>query len=70
MLQGAGDELGEFIFIKMDLVVEGVPADKVKVQVNLKQGDGSQLKQLKDKSTTISSDNKKLLKEILPVPTL
>lgn len=70
VLQGAGDELGEFIFIKMDLVVEGVPADKVKVQVNLKQGDGSQLKQLKDKSTTISSDNKKLLKEILPVPTL
>ena len=35
VLQGAGDELGEFIFIKLNVVVDGVPVDKVKVEVNL-----------------------------------
>ena len=70
VLQGAGDELGEFIFIKMDLVVDGVAVDKVKVKVNLKQGDGTQSRPLKIKSDSSSSDNKKHLKEILPVPTL
>jgi uncharacterized caspase-like protein len=35
VLQGAGDELGEFIFIKVDVHVKGVPADKVKVKVNV-----------------------------------
>ncbi|MDH5324500.1 MAG: caspase family protein [Gammaproteobacteria bacterium] len=38
VLQGAGDELGEFIFIKLKLQVDGVPADKVKVQVEVEQG--------------------------------
>jgi hypothetical protein len=35
VLQGAGDEMGEFIFIKVDVHVQGVPKDKVKVKVNL-----------------------------------
>lgn len=37
VLQGAGDELGEFIFlkIKIDVKVEGVPKDKVTVEVNV-----------------------------------
>ena len=35
VLQGAGDEMGEFIFIKVDVHVQGVPADKVKVKVNV-----------------------------------
>ncbi len=35
VLQGAGDEMGEFIFIKVDVHVEGVPKDKVKVKVNV-----------------------------------
>lgn len=33
VLQGAGDELGEFIFIKVKVTVDGVPADRVRVQV-------------------------------------
>ena len=33
VLQGAGDELGEFIFIKVKITVDGVPAERVKVQV-------------------------------------
>lgn len=70
VLQGAGDELGEFIFIKMDLVVEGVPIDKVKLEVNLKQGDVTQSKQLKIKSVPSLSGDNKLRKEILPIPTL
>jgi len=35
VLQGAGDELGEFIFLKLDVHVEGVDPDRVKVQVNV-----------------------------------
>lgn len=37
VLQGAGDELGEFIFLKIDVNVDvqGIPKDKVKVDVNV-----------------------------------
>ena len=37
VLQGAGDELGEFIFLKLDIAVEvkGIPKDKVKVDVHV-----------------------------------
>ncbi len=35
VLQGAGDELGEFIFIKLNISVDGVAAEKVKVEVNV-----------------------------------
>ena len=35
VLQGAGDELGEFIFIKLDVEVNGIPEENVKVQVNI-----------------------------------
>lgn len=33
VLQGAGDELGEFIFIKLKISVDGVPADKLRIEV-------------------------------------
>ena len=35
VLHGAGDELGEFVFIKVNVKVKGVPKDRVKVQVNV-----------------------------------
>ncbi len=35
VLQGAGDELGEFIFIRLNVLVEGVDPKKVKVDVNV-----------------------------------
>jgi len=71
VLQGAGDELGEFIFIKMDLIVDGVPLDKVKLQVNIKQGDGTQSKsQIINMKDTMPDKNKDLREEILPIPTL
>lgn len=71
VLQGAGDELGEFIFIKMDLIVDGVPLDKVKLQVNLKQGDGTQSQAQKvEVKSSMPDTNKNLREEILPIPTL
>lgn len=35
VLQGAGDELGEFIFIKLNVSVDGIAPEKVKVEVNV-----------------------------------
>lgn len=35
VLQGAGDELGEFLFIKVNLDVSGIPKERVKVKVNV-----------------------------------
>ncbi len=45
VLQGAGDELGEFIFIKLDVTVDGVDPDKVRVDVNVKPGKPAQAQQ-------------------------
>lgn len=39
VVQGAGDELGEFIFINIDLAIDGVPKEKVKVKVNVLDGE-------------------------------
>ncbi len=35
VLQGAGDEMGEFLFIKVNLDVQGIPKDRVKVNVQI-----------------------------------
>ncbi len=35
VLQGAGDEMGEFIFLKVNVAVEGIDPNKVKVQVDI-----------------------------------
>ncbi len=35
VLHGAGDELGEFIFIKLKVSVDGVPAEKLKIEVEV-----------------------------------
>jgi hypothetical protein len=35
VLQGAGDELGEFIFLKLNIGVKGVPVENVRVEVNV-----------------------------------
>jgi caspase domain-containing protein len=69
VLQGAGDELGEFIFIKVDVQVDGVPLDKVKVKVNLKQGDETQPVPSKEEPTSSPSNNNNR-KQVVPIPTL
>ena len=61
VLQGAGDELGEFIFIKLDVAVEGVDIDKVKVKVNLVPAEST------------SGKTRKIIPEktkVVPIPTL
>ncbi len=35
VLQGAGDEMGEFLFIKVNLDVQGIPKERVKVNVQV-----------------------------------
>ena len=61
VLLGAGDELGEFIFIKLDVEVQGVPADRVKVKVNVKQASPPEKKQ--PRTDEIRHDT-------IPIPTL
>ncbi len=45
VLQGSGDELGEFIFIKLDVTVDGIDPDKVHVDVEVKPGQSSSVRQ-------------------------
>ena len=63
VLQGAGDELGEFIFIKLDVAVEGIDPEKVKVEVNVIPA---------DKENDVKKANKQPAKQqkIVPIPTL
>ena len=63
VLQGAGDELGEFIFIKLDVEVEGVDPDKVKVEVNVIPVDK------KNKAKKVKQQPVKQQK-VVPIPTL
>jgi len=63
VLQGAGDELGEFIFIKLDVAVEGVDPDKVKVEVNVIPADKTNdVKKVKKQPTRPQ--------KVIPIPTL
>ena len=65
VLQGAGDELGEFIFIKLDVAVEGIDADKVKVEVNVVPIDKAQSHSaIKVKKQPLDSP------KVVPIPTL
>lgn len=65
VLQGAGDELGEFIFIKMDVVVEGVDPDRVKVEVNVVPADKN-----KTDSTVKKVKQPVNKQKVVPIPTL
>lgn len=66
VLHGAGDELGEFIFVrvKLDVDVEGVPRDKVRVIVDVNNG---QSFIPANKSTPVQDEKRQ---PVLPLPTL
>ena len=72
VLQGAGDEMGEFIFIKVDVHVQGIPEDKVKVKVNIipdQPGEGVDA----EPATQQPAPGKPVSREkryVMPVPTL
>lgn len=74
VLQGAGDELGEFVFIKLDLKVSGVAKDKVKVKVNIITDDNKKtavkINKQKLETTTSESGDKKYQRQFRPIPTL
>lgn len=65
VLQGAGDELGEFIFIKLDVAVEGIDADKVKVEVNVIPAEKASLDNLIEVNKQPETSPK-----VVPIPTL
>ncbi len=72
VLQGAGDELGEFIFIKLNVSVDGVAPEKVKVEVNIvptdKGTESSTFQSESDsKSGTVIVDDPAIA---VPIPTL
>lgn len=62
VLQGAGDELGEFIFIKVDVAIDGIDKDKVKVEVNLVPGKA-------EKPVPVETEKQNETK-VIPIPTL
>lgn len=69
VLQGAGDELGEFIFIKVKVKVDaqGIPMDRIKVDVSVIPGTNKKSGSSSKKSAPRKPKSRPL---ILPVPTL
>ena len=65
VLQGAGDELGEFIFIRVNVSVEGVPKEKVKVILNVESSDS--VSQRPASKKVEPATNSRL---VAPIPTL
>ncbi len=74
VLQGAGDELGEFIFlkIKVDVQVEGISKDKVKVQVQVVPQDAGVTATAPENATSAEPSTPPLPKGpvSIPLPTL
>ncbi len=73
VLQGAGDELGEFIFLNVDVKVTGVPKENVKVQVNIiTDDDNSQAAEVSAKPVpaTVPAAPAGKRPVIMPVPML
>lgn len=68
VLKGAGDELGEFVFIKLDVEVNGIPAENVKFQINVTPGESHSTEAIE--TETRQPENPKPGKPHLPVPTL
>ena len=64
VLNGAGDELGEFIFlrVKLDVEVEGIPKDKIKVLVDVNT--------VEKKSSSVTEKDVGFEIHNLPVPSL
>lgn len=77
VLQGAGDELGEFIFIKVKVAieVEGVPKDKIRVTVDVSPEQNHEQSIIVEPTTVISEKPKKAKptiqhNKVIPLPSL
>lgn len=69
VLHGAGDELGEFIFIKVNVTVKGVSKDKVKVVVDVKADENAPAGK-PSVETTVTQQKSKKRQLMPPLPTL
>ncbi len=67
VLLGAGDELGEFIFIKLKISVEGVPAENLSLEVEVVPQNGNVVIDKEIINSRPESDNQRLG---IPLPTL
>jgi len=78
VLQGAGDELGEFIFLKLDVSVDvkGIPKENVKVDVKVTPQEGVKIVPATDGNSSTTAEPtkpsapKKQIEEAIPLPTL
>ena len=66
VLQGAGDELGEFIFIKLKVSVDGVPAEKLRLEVEVDPATEHIVIE-PEVSEDLQDDNPSI---VIPIPTL
>jgi len=72
VLHGAGDELGEFIFMKVDITVEGVPKEKIKIDVQINEAETDQADAPpEDKNLTpaVQDEGDKPAQPLTPLPT-
>lgn len=71
VLQGAGDELGEFIFLKLDVTVDvkGIPKENVSVDVKVTPQEGVKVVPA-DSSPAPQKAPEKQIEDALPLPTL
>ncbi len=67
VLQGAGDELGEFIFIKLRISVDGVASEKLKFEVEVDPQNGEVVIEKRETGPKPSSGDRS---HIVPLPTL
>ena len=75
VLQGAGDELGEFIFLNIKIEVQGVPKDKIKVSVDVQPRSAEQPGALVTPAAASESedaveDKPESARQVMPLPTL
>jgi len=76
VLQGAGDELGEFIFIKMEIAIDIKGIDKEKIKVNVQVTPTADATPVEVKKVIIVPNNdkpptpEKTKKVFIPLPTL
>lgn len=70
VLQGAGDELGEFIFVNVDVSVKGVSAERVKVNVNVVPDTTDTIEPATPTQAIEESAPSTPGKQPLPIPTL
>jgi hypothetical protein len=72
VLQGAGDELGEFIFINVEVHTKGVDKDKVKVRVNVipDTNEGSESIEQEKSMPAQPSPGQDVKPYVIPLPTL